>query len=330
MTTTIRSSSDGTYGAMQVGGSDVMRFGADNSGQLAGFRNVIINGSMQVAQRAATYNLTNALSYGSVDRWFAGQNTTAGSRFAQLAYGANRFQNLGMFGRLAASATTGAIYCGQTIEYNNCVSLQGKEVTFSFYAYAGANFSGGSIAVVAKSGTVADEGSASMVAGTWTGTSTLLNATQALTTSLTRYTFTFTVPANAKELGVYLVFNPTGTAGADDNVYFTGAQLEQGAIATPFEHRHYGLELSLCQRYYQAVDTRLGGYTSTGVTNTYDHSLPVTMRTSPTITVGATSNVNTTGATVLAGGPSFCIHSSTGAASGGFVSVVAAALSAEI
>ena len=33
---------------------------------------------------------------------------------------------------------------------------------------------------------------------------------------------------------------------------FTGFQLELGKVATPFEHRSYGEELALCQRYYQA------------------------------------------------------------------------------
>ena len=33
--------------------------------------------------------------------------------------------------------------------------------------------------------------------------------------------------------------------------YVTGLQLEVGKVATPFEHRSYGEELALCQRYYR-------------------------------------------------------------------------------
>ena len=40
--------------------------------------------------------------------------------------------------------------------------------------------------------------------------------------------------------------------------FLTGVQLEVGRIATPFEHRSYGEELQLCQRYYYAFQ-RAGG-----------------------------------------------------------------------
>jgi len=53
--------------------------------------------------------------------------------------------------------------------------------------------------------------------------------------------------------------NPDKNAGGtlalgdstDNEFYITGVQLEVGSVATPFEHRSYGEELALCQRYYQ-------------------------------------------------------------------------------
>ena len=36
-----------------------------------------------------------------------------------------------------------------------------------------------------------------------------------------------------------------------NDFYITGVQFEKGSIATPFEHKSYGEDLRLCQRYYQ-------------------------------------------------------------------------------
>lgn len=68
MTTGIRSDTSGTFGALTFGGDDVLRFGSDNSGHLAGFRNILINGDMRINQRGVTIAAAANGAYG-LDRW---------------------------------------------------------------------------------------------------------------------------------------------------------------------------------------------------------------------------------------------------------------------
>jgi len=103
----------------------------------------------------------------------------------------------------------------------------------------------------------------------------------------------------------------TATIGASTDDYFdlTGVQLEVGSVATDFEHRSFGQELALCQRYfYKTYNQATTPGTATSV-NAFMFSLPVsqnyasmpsvrypvTMRATPTVTAYSTQNANTTG-----------------------------------
>lgn len=61
----------------------------------------------------------------------------------------------------------------------------------------------------------------------------------------------WSAPGSAPEVLSTGIVNWIGTVGA--YIEFTGVQLEKGPIATPFEFRPYGIELQLCQRYYQYI-----------------------------------------------------------------------------
>ena len=67
----------------------------------------------------------------------------------------------------------------------------------------------------------------------------------------------------------------------------TGVQLEVGSNATEFEHRSYGEELALCQRYYWRVPNArwLNGYKRHDNNVYYQLDTPVPMRASPTPTI---------------------------------------------
>ena len=81
--------------------------------------------------------------------------------------------------------------------------------------------------------------------------------------------------------------NWIGTSGA--TFYLTGVQLEVGESATEFEHRPYGTELQLCQRYFfkkqsDAVDALqiTSGYNGATGNSWLSYFYPVEMRALPT------------------------------------------------
>lgn len=107
---------------------------------------------------------------------------------------------------------------------------------------------------------------------------------------------TFTVNETT-EFSKHLWIQFSGTLSNLDKV-----QVELGTVATPFEHRPYGMELILCQRYYwQPYFTIFNFSYATAAAQWLTEPLymPVTMRVNPTMTVsttgvnGSTNSVST-------------------------------------
>ena len=70
--------------------------------------------------------------------------------------------------RQSGNSNTAAINVGQVIETFNSLRCQGQTVTLSFWARAGATFSGGALNVQLVEGSGVNQSAASLVAGTWT------------------------------------------------------------------------------------------------------------------------------------------------------------------
>ena len=261
------------------------------------FRNLLDGGDFTTNpwQRGTTFTgLTNSVSY-TADRWFVdaansansisvSQQSPSGSGFPA------GFTNALQWGRASSNTDTHAIYLGQVLESADCIRTQGQQVTLSFWAKAGANFSAASSALTVQlnhSTTAGNDTAAHLVAAStnWQSPPTIINTTATLTTSWVRYQFTGTVPATATQLGLLFSYVTVGTAGANDWVQFAGIQLEQGGSATPFEHRDVAVETEICQRYCYVVGGTTGAIGSGAATSStaagFYIPFPVQMYTAP-------------------------------------------------
>jgi hypothetical protein len=255
----------------------------DVSGSPLVFRNKLINGGMAVDQRNSgatqTFTAAAALAY-SVDRWY-GYCTGANATGARVAGTGSQYAY-----RFTGAASVTAIGFAQRIEQVNSYSLAGQTATLSvdlansllttvtwtaYYANTADTF--GSLASPTKT---------SIATGTFTVTSTV-----------TRYQAQITVPA-AATTGIEILF----TVGAQTSGTWTiqNAQLEAGSSPTPFEQRPIGMELGLCQRYFQfnssttSIDAVFAMgliYTSTRAIGLYQFSSPMRLIPGSISTVGS-------------------------------------------
>ena len=269
-------------------------------------RNVIDGGDFTTNpfQRGTSFtSIANTLTY-TADRWFAvGGSSSSISVSQQAQTDVPGFGYSLRWGR--ANTNTATIYLGQVLETLDCIRLQGQQVTLSFWAKAGAQFSGtGLVVQLNHSTTAGNDTAAHLVAAStnWQATPTIVNATQTLSTTAVRYEFTGTVPATATQLGLLLSYTPTGTSDTTDYIDFYGFQLEVGPAATVFEHRDVEMELALCQRFfYQINEPGSGvivgpGMITASAVQQYILPMPTQMISAPTVTVSAgTFKVNLAG-----------------------------------
>jgi len=250
-------------------------------------RNRIINGAMGISQRTAVntnvaVTTTTSGTFGP-DRFTGYTGTGSLWNISQVSTTAYDFPYAMRLQRIAGQTSTSALYVRQVIETVNCKDLAGQSVTISFYATAGSNYSGGASGVQIYSGTAADQGTASLNTGAWTGFASDLSTSFTPTTTRTRFSFTTTISASAQEVAIGFSYIGSGTAGTNDYLDITGVQLETGTTATPFENRLYGTELALCQRYYYSTPAASLVVMANPVFTSY--TWKVSMRAVPTVVV---------------------------------------------
>ena len=95
----------------------------------------------------------------------------------------------------------------------------------------------------------------------------------------------------------------------DREFFLTGVQFELGSQATPFEHRSFGEELLLCQRYYEDIDNAMYPNEHSGATIA-NYFWKVIKRAAPTLTAGTNAGSLTLNASNTGGG---WVYSSSGA-----------------
>jgi hypothetical protein len=263
-------------------GTNLATTGSFNSTNTFGFKNRIINGHMQVAQRGpsgtsgAAIPTTTAV-YPSVDRWYA-YATGATVTVAQVAGSGAIKNNLQVTG--AASVT--AVGIGQRIEQLNSYDLAGSTATLSV------NISNSLLTTVTWTASYATS------ADTWSAKTQIATGTFTVTSTLTNYNAQITVPS-AATTGIEILL----TVGAQTSGTWVigNVQLEKGSTATSFDYRPYGTELALCQRYYQTGGLAFSGYNTTGGSVGGIAPFAVTMRSTPTVTYTDTLNTNTAAGT---------------------------------
>lgn len=260
-----------------------------------GRRNVIRNGDMGVAQRGnGTWNGNIPAVYG-IDGWAdekSGNGTYTTSRVA-VAVGTAATNAAWAHRGVVAGASAAADYSFTSARIEDVRTLAGKEVTLSFVAAATTGAPKIGIEVEQRFGT---GGSPS---------ATVRTAVQAVTisTTLTRYTVTFTIPSiSGKTLGTdgnhYLQVNFWMSAGSNEaarassigiqnaTIDITDVQLEQGS-GSPFERLSQAEQLAWCQRYFQRHTPWKWTGMAYSTTQAVGHSkdLPVAMRVAPSVTV---------------------------------------------
>lgn len=290
------------------------------SEQSLGYRNVVINGAMQVAQRGTSTASITTSGYYTADRFqtvISSAGTWTQTVESDAPTGSGFRNSLKMLCTTAdASPAAGdnlgvyQIFEGQNLQQFLKGTASAKSFAISFWVKS--NVTGTYIVRlvdvdntrhVAQSYTISASGTWEKKTITFPADTTgafdndnaeslrfqfWLGAGSNFTSGTLATTWASTTAANA-------AVGQTNLASAINNYWqVTGVQLEAGSVATPFEFEDYGTTLAKCQRYYHlhasgtGKSIGVGGATATNE-GSVTVSFPVTMRTDPSVVVATGS-----------------------------------------
>ena len=285
---------------------------------IAGGRNVIINGAMQVTQRSAVGTAVASITtdgYYTADRWNTIINslgTWSQTTVADAPTGSGFRNSLKMDCTTADASPAAGDYCivrqkieGQNLQQFLKGTASAKPSTLSFWVKS---FQTGTFICELEDTDSTRSVSASytvLTSNTWEYKTIVFPADTTgvldndANTSFTMYWWlgsgtTYTSGTLQTTWGAQTTANravgQTNVASATTGEwYITGVQLEVGAVATPFEFENIGVTLAKCQRYFQnlvAYDARGGAWATTA--GYMSKNLPVTMRAQPSATLPTT------------------------------------------
>tara|TARA_R110000851_G_scaffold244494_1_gene397288 strand:- start:46 stop:1146 length:1101 start_codon:yes stop_codon:yes gene_type:complete len=294
--------------------AELAKAGETLTNQPSGRKNIVTNGAMQVAQRgtSATGLGGDGSTYNTCDRWKISTADSAGRlTMTQTADGPSGFANCIKLDCTTADTSIAAgeylvlhqNFEGQDLQQIKKGTSDAEIITLSFYVKANAAFTFGVELVdndnsrqITKlyntttgwvrheltfpadtTGAFDDDVGSSISLYFW------LHA-GATYTSGTLNTAAWAGQINANRLaGIDSFYSST-----DNNFFLTGVQLEIGSQATNFEHRSFGEELALCQRYFYMIgpDAECAvalAFARTTQTAFGIRELPVTMRATPSL-----------------------------------------------
>ena len=249
---------------------------AVNKGQLDAVTtglNRLINGAMQIDQvnAGASISIAAAATGYPIDRWAVLNSGGATISAGRVAFGSFGFPFA--LRCTGAAGNTGAV-AYQRIEAPSIADRAGLPTVLS------------AVLMASGSRTVTWSARYAGAADNWSSSTEFATGTWNVTASPQRFEAALgNLPSQAAN-GVQIAFS-YGALGAGATVDVTGVQLEEGAAATQFERRPYGIELALCQRFlpvwsYSGGNDLVGfGYSISATQSLIMIPLPVTPRVKP-------------------------------------------------